>query len=153
MFLRPDPEYVVESPVADWARTTEGARNCVRSKPLVVAHSICTWWSGSEESNATLPVRTGSLCEDRALRHDAQRMPSGPLRQIACFCATTTTTGFFRAVPPVSTTCAQRPARALGSHTTPKLPLIHGEISSVYTPENVCLSGVAVISRVSCLVR
>ena len=28
-----------------------------------------------------------------------------------------------------------------------------GEESSVYTPENVCLSCVAVISRVSCLVR
>ena len=30
MFLRPDPEYVVESLVADWARTTEGACNSVR---------------------------------------------------------------------------------------------------------------------------
>ena len=34
MFLKRDPEYVVESLVADWARTTEGACDCVRIQHL-----------------------------------------------------------------------------------------------------------------------
>ena len=62
MFLKQNPEYVVEKSGSGLGPNYRGrVRLCEDPKPLVVAHSICTWWSGPEEPNATLPVRTGSL--------------------------------------------------------------------------------------------
>ena len=61
--------------------------------------------------------------DDRVVLHYVQEMPSEEQRQFACIRPKTTPTGLFRAVPPASTTCAQRLARATASHTTPKLPL------------------------------
>ena len=61
--------------------------------------------------------------DDRVVLHYVQEMPSGEPRQFACFHPNTTPTGLFRAVPLASTTCAQRLARAIASHTTPKVPL------------------------------
>ena len=153
MFLRRDPEYVVESLVADRPRTNRGRVQLCEDPNLSLWRTQYVRGGRVQKSRTQL-----FLCErvvraktvpyvmmhnaNQADHSDKSLVSARQLRQRACFA---------RRHP--SPRLARRDSHKQSLHTLHQSCHSFLARNQVYQHQRMCLSGVGVISRVSCLVR